>query len=232
MAPARLLLSLVLPLLLSASLHAQRAFEMNGHVFYEDAAMQRIDLGAGFNPLLTADGNVALIRGRRFEYGDRFDCGHKESKNWVVVYDPLAKREKTIFDRTLSFERQIDFCIFAQMQLSHDGSTLYLVSLTDATSGSLAIVDLKRGSVEYVPGVNLIYVIEAGPRRDELIYQRRMFRGGFPGYPFVHARADGSRIAEISNEWYQVGGDDRLPVLRAYLRKIGATIIMDGRKVP
>ena len=73
--------------------------------------------------------------------------------------------EKTIFDRPLEYDgrESLAFCVFEQMQLSHDGSVLYLVSPEYATSGSLAIINLSRGAVTFVPGINLVYVIETGP---------------------------------------------------------------------
>ncbi len=123
------------------------------------------------------------------------------------------------------------------MQLSRDGSVLYLVSPIYATSGSLAILNLAGGSVVYVPGVMSVYVIENGSHRDELIYVRRMFHTAghdveSPTYPFIHARADGKQIAEISNEFFTVGGNDQVPLLRKYLRSIGGTITVDGKKLP
>jgi len=228
----------VLFLALATSLNAQRVFEADGNVIYEDAAKHRINLGAGFNPLLTADGKVALIHGRQYGYGERFDCSHKETKNWIALYDPKTRREKVIFDRTLEYDGdpRWAFCIFDQMQLSHNGATLYLVSPVYATAGSLAIVDLARGSVAYVPGVNLVYVIESGAHRDELIYQSRIWHNrkgdAHHYYPFVHAHSDGKQIREISDEWFAAGGNDKVPRLRAYLRKIGGTITVNGQRLP
>jgi hypothetical protein len=220
---------------LGTNLNAQRVFEKEGNVIYEDVGKHRINLGRGLSPVLTADGKVALIRGRRFFYGDSFDCSHAETKNWIAVYDPTTRREKTIFNRSLDYDRDgIKFCIFEQMQLSHDGSTLYLVSPVYATSGSMAIVDLERGAVKYVPGVNEVYIIETGPHRDELIYVRRIeykptgHDVKSPTYPFIHARADGEQIREISDEW----GNDKVPLLRAYLRKLDGTITVNGRRLP
>jgi hypothetical protein len=109
---------------------------------------------------------------------------------------------------------------------------LYLVSPVYATSGSLAIVNLSRGSISYVPGVIMVYVIETGPHRDELIFQRRIYDLEHPGYPLVHARADGQQITEISNEYFTVGGNDEVPLLRSYLRKIGGTITVNGHRLP
>ena len=160
-------------------------------------------------------------------------------KNWIAMYNPVAKRESTIFDRALRFDRAgIAFCVFEQMQLSHDRSTLYLVSPVSATSGSLAIVKLATGSVSYVHGVNSVYVIETGLHRDELIYERRVWHTapgdevGYPDYPFIHARVDGTQIAEISDEYFTVGGNDQAPILRQYLRKLDGTITVNGRRLP
>lgn len=75
------------------------------------------------------------------------------------------------------------FCIFEEMQLSHDGSVLYLVSPVYATSGSLAIVTLSTGN--------------------------------------------------ISDEFFTVGGHDKVLILRQYLRRIGGTIILkNGETLP
>jgi hypothetical protein len=102
----------------------------------------------------------------------------------------------------------------------------------------LAIIHLSTGAVNYVPGVNFVYVIETGTHRDELIYQRRIWQNSpldgleYPGYPLVHARPDGQQIAEISNEYLTVGRDDEVPILRRYLRGLGGTITVEGRKLP
>ena len=115
---------------------------------------------------------------------------------------------------------------------------LYLVSSVYATSGSLAIIRLATGSITYVPGVNFVYVIETGSHRDELIYQRRILHKSVsdgvdsPVYPFVHARADGRQITEISNEYFTVGGNDEVPLLRKYLRGIAGTITVNGKRLP
>jgi hypothetical protein len=211
---------------------AQRVFEKDGNVVYQDGEKQNINLGKGLSPILTADGKVALIRGRRFFYGSSFDCSHADTKNWIALYDPTTRREKTIFNRSLDYDRDgIRFCIFEQIQLSHDGATLYLVSPVYATSGSLAIANLARGAVPFVPGVNEVYVIETGPHRDELVYVRRVLKD-HATYPFIHARADGEVIAEISNESFTVGGNDKAPLLRAYLRKLDGTITVNGQRLP
>jgi hypothetical protein len=222
-----------LALLLSSALLAQRAFEVGGAVVYEDAHGKRTSLGIGFNPVLTHDGRVAWLRGPKFGYGDQ-DCS--KAANWVLLYDPATKAEKVLFDKPIFFnEGKWKFCTFEQMQLSYDRSVLYLVSPVYATAGSLAIVHLAGGPITYVPGVNFVYVIETGPHRDELIYQRRIWpkSAEHPEYPLIHARADGRQIAEISNECLSCGGNnDEVPVLRKYLGKLGGSITMNGQKFP
>jgi len=176
---------------------------------------------------------VAFVRGRNFDYGEDFDCGRKDRKNWIAIYNPATGVEKALFDRPLSFGRH-DFtsCVFEQMQLSHDGGVLYLVSPVYATSGALAIVDLARGSAKYVPGVDEVYVIETGPHRDELIWYERIYSKTGADDWFVHARADGARVAKISNEHLKVGGNDEVPLLRKYLRNIGGSITISGERLP
>jgi hypothetical protein len=224
---------------LAPNLPAQRVFETGDRVVYQDNQGRRVDLGAGFGPLLTAEGKIGFIRGRRFAYGETFDCRDAKKKNWIALYDPATKVEKTLFDGALDFDgRGIPFCVFEQMGLSHDVSMLYLVRSPDAGSGSLAIVNLARGSAAYVPDVESVYVIETGPHRDELIYVQRIMhksakrRLPFPAYPIIHARANGEQIAEISNESLTAGGDGGAPMLKAYLSKIGGTITVNGRKLP
>jgi hypothetical protein len=189
--------------------------------------------------VLTDDGGVALLRGRRFDDGEKFDCDHKETRNWVSVYNPKTKAEHVLFDRTIPFDGgQWKFCVFEQMQLSPGGSVLYLVSPVYATSGSLAIIHLRGGLISYVPGVNQVFVIETGPHRGELIYQRRMYRrisreqGEYPYYPFVHARPNGVPIHVISEEFFTVGGDMETPILKSYLRTIGGLILVNGKSLP
>jgi len=123
------------------------------------------------------------------------------------------------------------FCVFEQMQLSHDSCLLHLVSPVYATSGSLAIINLRTKAIKYVSGVNLVYVIETGSHRDELIYQRRMLRKSV-AYPLIHARPDGRFIAEISNEDFPFEGRKDAPRLRQYLRKISGTITINDKELP
>ena len=221
----------VVVLLLSPGLLAQRAFEKGGHVIYEDRDGRRTDLGVGFSPVVTQRGEVALIRGRLFFYGDQFDCGRKEAKNWIAVYDPATVAERTLFNRALPFGFEgTQYCVFSRMQLSPDEATLYLVSPVYATSGSLAIVRLGQGAVTYVPGVIDVYVIASGPHRGELMYQRRVMEG-HARYPFIHARADGWPIRVLAEEDLN-GGAGEAPRLAAYLRRIGGQIMVNGRAFP
>jgi hypothetical protein len=220
----------------ASSLLAQRVFEKEQHVIYEDATSLRADLGIGHSPVLTRDGKVVLVRGRYFDYGARFDCANKETKNWVASYDPATRSEQTLFDRALPFERTgIVFCVFNHVQLSPDGSTLYLVSSVWATAGSLAIVQSKTNRVKYVGGVNDVFVIQSGDHAGELIYQRRTPQPALSGYyPWVHAAADGTQIKELDEEMFTSGGDPLkdAPNLASYLRRIKATIFIGGIAFP
>src|ERR1017187_1922446 len=221
----------VLVLVLSPSIIAQRAFEKDDHVIYEGRDGKATDLGVGFSPAITQQGQVALIRGRFFMYGEEFDCKDKELKNWVAVYDPATRKERTLFDSPLPYWRDdFLFCTFQRMQLAPNGSTLYLTSPVDAVACSLAIISLKQGTVAYVPGVEDVYVIVNGPHRGELLYQQRMDEHGVH-YPFVHARADGEPIRVLAEE-YLYEGLDKIPQLKAYLRRIGGQIIVNGQAFP
>ena len=211
-----------------ASAEAQRAFEKGGRVVYVSNSGSQTDLGVGFSPVLTAAGKVALIRGRWFYYGDDFDCRNRPTKNWIAIYDPATRIETTLFDGALSFGRDdMQFCIFQEMQLSPDGTTVYLVSPVYATSGSLAIIHLSDNAITYVPGVNSVSVIATGPHKGELVYkQRRTCRtttrfgvDESPCYPFVHARTDGEPIRVLTGEFYDY--PDQSPEVAAYLRTIG-----------
>lgn len=131
---------------------------------------KRTDLGIGFSPVLTQRGRVALIRDRQFDYGESFDCHDSATKNWIAMVDPATGAETALFDHSLSFGRNgLEFCVFHQMQLSPDDSTLYLVSIVYATSGALAIIRLRDNAVNYIPGVDDVHVITSGPHRGELI---------------------------------------------------------------
>jgi hypothetical protein len=104
----------VVALLMASNQVAQRAFEANGEVIYEEARASRTNLGVGFNPLLMHDGRVALLRGRSLGYGEEFDCNKRETKNWVSIYNPANKAERILFDRAVPFDGG-NFCVFEQM---------------------------------------------------------------------------------------------------------------------
>jgi hypothetical protein len=228
-------MSILLLAALAATMDAQRVFEQADKVFYKGANKQQTNLGVGFNPILTADGNVVFIRGRHFDYGEKFDCAHATTKNWIAKYDPETGQETKLFDRVIRFygPQSMAFCIFSQMQLSHDGSTLYLLADTDATGASLAIIKPGDGSMIFLHGIEAVWVIESGPHMDELIYRHRVLDmpAAIIRYPLVHARADGGQIKEISEEW-QFEGARRAPILRKYLREINATIHVNGHELP
>ena len=221
----------------ASSLVAQRVFEKGQNVIYEDIRKTQINLGLGFNPIFTEDGKVALIHGRRIEYGEYFDCKHRDSKNWISVYDPATRAKKVLFDHPLSFGVQgLLLCVFEQMQFSPDGGILYLVGPAYATVGSLAIIHLKQGAVTYVMGVNEVYVIQSGPHRGELIYARRsVYKGDGEEhmyYPFIHARADGRQIRVIAEEPSLSASGAQRPRLKAYLRKIEGQLMVGGKLIP
>jgi hypothetical protein len=85
--------SSLIPILLAMPIAAQRAFEKGPEVVYEDSEGKQVNVGVGLSPQLTLDGKIALIRGHSFGYGEPFDCGKKDRKNWIVVYNPLTRSE-------------------------------------------------------------------------------------------------------------------------------------------
>ena len=165
---------------------------------------------------------TVLIRGPELYYGDPFNCANPAAKNWIVTVHPTTKAETVIFDQPID-----GFCVFQQAQLSPDGSKLYLSIPTYATANTLAIVQLPAKTITQIPGVNFVYIIETGPHRGDLIYQKRVMKAHVT-YPFFHARPNGQEIREISEEQ----DPDRAPILAEYLRSIGGTITFDGRKLP
>jgi hypothetical protein len=224
--------ALLLLIGLSVGIHAQRLFEKDGRVLYEDTANRpRRDLGPGFSSTLLADGSVVFLRGRKFDYGDKFDCANPSSRNPVIRYDPATGETSTLFDKTIHFSisPELPFCVFAQMQISHDASTLYLFARTYVTAGSLAIIKLPSGSMKFIDGVAAVWIIGSGPHLDELICVEREL-GDFATYPLVHTRPDGSRIKVISDEWPGLSKDT--PKLRSYLREIDGTIRVGGQQLP
>lgn len=208
----------------------QRVVEENGSVIYIDEHSGRANLGPGFAPSASEDGKILFIRGPRILYGEDFDCANPTKKNSIVQYDPVMRTERVIFDRALPFERTrgMKFCIFQQAQLSPAATILYLVSPVDASSNSMAIVDLKTSRVKYVSGVEDVYVIRSGPHQGDLMYMLRTLRDNGVRYPWVHARADASQIHVLPTDALRPDA----PPLMAYLRSIGGTIMVEGQSVP
>jgi hypothetical protein len=170
-------------------------------------------------------------------YGDRAACAKPEAKNRVVLYDARTKQETILYDKPLTneFAGPDDACIFLQADLSPSGSTLYIVTPWAATSNRLVMIDVKTGAVSHdVYGVMDAYVIRGGTSEGDLIYNCRMWRDnlGHYGYPFVHAKPDGSQIAIVSDEYFTVGATEKPPILRAYLQKLRGRIYVDGRWIP
>jgi len=234
---------LVICLLLSSSLIAQRAFETNGHVIYEDARNNRHDLSVGFGAVVTLSGKVAVIRGSALGHNDDFDCNDKQKKNWITLYDPIRNSEKILFDRPVHFDDHLKpsgYCIFGQAELSPNDQILYLISPVYATAGKLAIIQLRTGSISYVPDVLSLYMIEDGPHRGELILSTRRYKRSrsdnidYPYNPFIHVRADGQEVKIVSDEYFVTGGLKyaHVPVLAAYLKRIGGHITVDGERLP
>jgi hypothetical protein len=224
---------------LPVSAIAQHAFEKNDNVIYEDAKKNETDLGRGFNPVLTADGKIAMIRGPRIEFGQKFDCNDPERKNWITSYDPSTKAENTVFDRAIPFTPGFPSCSFYRLQLSPNSRTLYLLSQVAQTSGTMAVIRLPQGRVvSYEHGVTSLYMIEAGPHRGELIYRKRLYRRDpqdkqmYPYYPWIHARADGGQIRIVSNETDSGNPKNDFAELAAYLRQMGGRITIEGQTLP
>lgn len=184
---------------------AQRATEVAGEVIFVDAKGNRTNPRIAFNPVLTYDGLVALLRGRSFGSGEQFDCDKHESRNWVSIYNPATRTEAILFDRTIELSRSM--------------------ALTSSHLNKCSFHMIDRCCM-------------TGPHRDDIIYQRRIRHKSvedgleYPSYLLVHAHAGGRQIAEISNEESTIGGNDAVPLLRSYLRKIGGTIDVTGRTLP
>jgi hypothetical protein len=234
--------AIALSVLFSSNLQAQRTFEKNHHVIYEDAQKRQSDLGIGSKPILT-NGKVLMIRGEPSGPNTDFDCNDQHKKNWISVLDPVTRSEKTLFDAPVHFDDRLipaGYCIFEGVALSPDGQILYVVGPVYATSGSLAVIRLKTKNVTIVAGVNEVYVIETGSHRGELVYSARRYHrdphdnNQYPYYPFIHAQADGKEIGVISEEDLAVGGPKywNLPVLAAYLKQLGGRITVNGDRFP
>jgi hypothetical protein len=207
-------------LVLGFALAAPRAFEMGGAVYYEDADQKQLSLGEGFSPVLNSKGEVAVIRGKRYRFGDDYDCRKRETKNWITVFTPSTGKERILVDYPLRDEVSTDDryaeCIFQQLAISPDDSVLYVIIPASASSSNLAIVPLKPGGISYVPDVNAVYTTSAG----DLIAVTP--RG------FAHLSATGKQVRSISPEL----DPRRAPLLEAYLRQIGASIMVNGEKLP
>jgi hypothetical protein len=227
-------------LALVTKLSAQRVYEADNNVVFEDSNHHRISLGPAMSPVPVGNNKILLIRGARMGYGDRFACTKPELKNRIVLYDTKTRTESILYNRpiTSEFLSEADGCIFEQADLSPDGSTLYIVTPWAATSGRLTIIDLRTEALRHVDGVNEVYVIRGGRAEGDLIYSRRIWGKaadddvGYPYYPFIHAKPDGSQISIVSNESFTIGPTKKTPILDAYLKELSGRIYVQGRWVP
>lgn len=236
------LLSLV-PLVLAIALglpglRAQRIYQRGPDLMLEDAQGRLSSLGTGFNAVPISDHEFLLIRGKGMGYGEETGCEHPAVRNRVMVFDTTTNKESLLFDKPLSeriMGRHDAICVYEHADLSPSMTTLYIVSPFYATSGCLAIIDLRTGEVRYVPGAMDVFVIRGGSNSGDLIYSTRLRQPTGIGYyyPYIHARPDGSQIAIISNEDLVLdGGNAPAPILRAYLRQIHGRISAQGEWVP
>ena len=187
-------------LFLLAQLRAPRAYLRGHDLILENAQGQLKSLGAGFNPVPISEDMFLLIRGAQMGYGEESSCESPGSKNRVVVYDIIANKESTLFDKPLS-GRIIGLhatCVYEHADLSPSGSILYIVSPCYVTSGCLAVINLPTGIVRYVPGAMDVFVIRGGPKAGDLIYMKRSWSTShdapYTSYPYILARPD--RIAD------------------------------------
>jgi hypothetical protein len=217
--------------------HAQRVYQENEKVVYEDSPGQKLSLGVGHSAVPVLDDKILLIRGTQMGYGDRDACTNAKAKNRVALYDTRTRRESVVYDKPINNDIVPPDAagIFERADLSPSGSTLYVVTPWAATSGSLAIINLRSGALTQIGGVNEVYVIRGGPSAGDLIYSRRLWHkapnvapGEYPYYPFIHAKPDGTQIAIISDEAFEVGGTAKTPILRAYLRRLQGRIYVQG----
>jgi hypothetical protein len=219
---------------------AQRVYQRGPNLMLEDAQGRLSSLGAGFNSVPISDHEFLLIRGAQMGYGES-GCERPAARNRVVVFDTWTNKESLLFDKPLDLiiGRHIAICVYEHADLSPSRTTLYIVSPFYATSGCLAIIDLRTGRARYVPGAMDVFVIRGGPHAGDLIFKKRSLSKptqddpGHPYYPYIHARPDGSQIAIISNEDLVLeGGNAPAPILRAYLRRIHGRIFAQGEWVP
>jgi hypothetical protein len=234
---AKIITALAAIAMVSPLLGAQRVYEKDNEIFYQDAQGRKTSLGRGHSPIPVSEGKILLIRGARMGYGDRFACTNPEVKNWVALYDTRTRRESVVYDKPINTKGVPPdaTCIFEQADLSPSGSTLYVVTPWSATSASLAVVNLQTGHLKHVDGVNEVYVIRGGPSDGDLIYSRRLYHklpsvapGEDPYYPFIHAKPDGTQVGIISDEAFTVGGTAKTPILLAYLRRLQGRIYLQG----
>ncbi len=219
----------------SCGLHGQSVYQQGDQVIYQDASNQETLLGRGHDPLPLPDGKILWIQGAKLNYGDRFACTNPKLKNTIALYDPVTHGKSILYDKPIvnDIVGPEDGCVFNQADLSPDGSSLYIVTPWAATSGMLTIINLRNGKVVSVAGVDDVYVIRGGSAEGGLIYTRRLWKekdaiGAHPYYPFVHARPDGSQIAIISDESFEVGGTAKTPILRSFLRGVRGRIYVQG----
>jgi hypothetical protein len=154
-----------------------------------------------------------------------------------VIYDAETKKESVLFDKPipLPFPPSTGICIYEHADLSPSEGTLYVVIPCSATAGCLAIIDLTTGRIKTVPGAMDVFVIRGGPKAGDLLFMRRSVtepKGGEPGYPwypYVHARPDGTQVAVVSGEDLDLNnGNAPAPILRAWLRSIHGRIFASG----
>jgi hypothetical protein len=180
---------------------------------------------------------VLIIRGIEPVYGVDFDCDDKTKRNWVTIYNPATSKEQTLWDEPVhysEFEMQGGWCIFTDVQLSPDGKTLFLAIPMYATSSQLAIIRLADKMTTFV-SADLVFVIEDGPHRGDLILVGRRVRKDsdgltYPYDPFIHAHPDGREIKVISGESF--AGEIPAPILAAYLKRLGGHIRVNGERFP
>jgi len=234
-------LCLLVFLLGTPAMRAQRIYERGTHLVLEDAQGRLRSLGPGFNPIPISDHKWLFIRGTRMGYGEEASCERPEARNGIVIYDTRTNKESLLFEKPLA-EKMTGHdgaCVYESADFSPSETTLYIVSPCSATAGCLDIVDTRTGAVRYVPGVDDVFAVRGGINAGDLIYSRRLMSKptkddiGHPYYPYIHARPDGSQIAIISDEDLAVvGGNAPVPILRAWLRSIKGRIFVQGEWIP
>lgn len=215
---------------------AQRIYERGRDVVLEDAQGRVTSLGAGFNPVPISDHRFLITRGARMGYGD-IGCNIPDARNRVVIYDADTKKESLLFDKpiTLPFAPHTGICVYEHADLSPAEKTLYVVIPCYATAGCLAIIDLPAGSIKTVASAMDVFVVRGGTIAGDLLFMTRLDRKPteddprVAGYAYVHAHADGSRVAVVSREdLVRVGGNAPAPMLRAWLHSIHGRVFANG----